>query len=203
MRFVSRRQIHFVVFLLLLNISMTAFYANVEDPFLNTFSMTGNRYDDIHNVIFLVWAMVIAGTTYYVIRQIILLFDDKSHWRLKILIHNSALLVLITLMPARLDMPFIRWTHIVLSGVYVILLTLILHPYVSKVFKDSFMRLPMNVWMVLIWAGGIAFYFSYGHNSIYEMWFFIIVSVLLIFMLFHVNYTTKTSYELDRSGLND
>ena len=180
---------HIVMFLTLINICSTLLYAFLEDPTTNSFSMTGSRYSLINNIHFLVWAMIFFVCTYYIIRQIIIL-NDNSKWRFKLLLYNSILLVLITIIPARLEMPVLRCIHIGLSGVHVIIFAYVFHPYVNQVFKNSLMRIAVIIWMIMIWIGGVVFYFVFGHNSIYQLWYFINLSLFISVTYFNafINY---------------
>ncbi len=181
MRSISRKQLHFILFVLLVNIAVTIFFSSIENPLTNTFSMTGNRYDDVNNIHFIIWAITFSFTIFYLLREIIKLHEDKPTKRIKILLHNSILLVLITLIPARLELALLRWIHIILSGVYAITLTYLIHPYVRKTFHHTVMRIPIFAWMLFIWCGAIAIYFVYGHNSIYQIWFFLNLPIFLGF----------------------
>lgn len=179
-----KNELRFIItFLMIFNVIATLIFSTLRNPFETTISMIGNRFEDYYLIYFIAWALFFAGSIYFVIMK---LFDAIGYFNVNanlVLKISSVLLVIVTLIPAKLEMPFWRWVHIVFSGIYVVMLTGLLHSFsrILLIHRKGF-RIFIDVWYIATWIGSVGLYFILGHNGIYEIWFLINVPLILLFL---------------------
>lgn len=178
----ERRERITIMTLLLSALVFTTIFGTIQNPFTYTFSKIGNRFDMTNRILFIIWA---AYTGFAIQTSIIALFSlekykNKRHY---IYIGIAAVFLVLTAAAPSLDnLPFWTNVHLVTAGLFALFVTLGFYPFIIWVARENpRLRKTVYVWLGITWGGGLIFYFGLGNTGVFEMWFF---SLFIVFLLY-------------------
>lgn len=178
----QRRLRTLVMSLILLSLLFTVVYGTLENPFTYTLSNIGNFFD--YRVLFIVWAIVTGFAIQIGILALFKLEGYLEKTRVHFVLLSVIFLILTAIIPAlKEEFPFWHLIHTLFAGLHALFLLLSFFPFVREVGKGN-PRLSqiINIWMMLIWGGGIFALIVFRKSAIFELWFFITLLVFLLYL---------------------
>ncbi|MBU0996540.1 MAG: hypothetical protein KKE16_00680 [Firmicutes bacterium] len=179
----QRRTRILVMSVLLVALVSTSVFGTLENPLEYTLSNIGNFFS--YRWLFIVWAMV-TGISIQI--SVLALFRLEEYYKKISYVYvgiSAAMLVLTAIVPALKDIyPFWQIVHTVFSGLHALFLLLAIAPFLKRT-SDENPRLKqiINVWLIVIWGGGVLTMLILGKSAIFELWFFIGMILFLLYLL--------------------
>ncbi len=160
----------------------TISFGTRESPLDYTLSMIGNRFDA--RLEFIAWGILTAGLLIIYVLHIFKLGAFKHKKARKYLIRSGAFLVLTVLTPAMEEIwPIMHKLHAIWGALFGLSLVVSLYffikylrEYNEKLFSISFLLLMLSV------GGSISLLFLFGNTGLFELFFFISISLVLLFL---------------------
>lgn len=172
-----------VMTLLLSALLFTIVFGTIENPFQYTFSKIGNRFTVTNRIFFIVWS---AYTGFAIQSSVLALFrlekyHNKRHY---IFIYIATGFLIITALAPSLDqLPFWTSIHLYAAGLFALFLSLGFYPFILNVARSNpRLRHTVYVWLSVTWGGGISLYFILGNTGVFEIWFFGLFIVFLLYL---------------------
>ncbi len=160
----------------------TISFGTRESPLDYTLSMIGNRFDA--RLEFIAWGILTAGLLIIYVLHIFKLGAFKHKKARKYLIRSGAFLVLTVLTPAMEEIwPIMHKLHAIWGALFGLSLVVSLYFFIKylrefneKLFSISFLLLMLSV------GGSISLLFLFGNTGLFELFFFISISLVLLFL---------------------
>lgn len=177
-----QKDLRFIInFLVYSNITIIIVYSTIVNPIHNSLSMIGNRHEFHYLYYFILWSIYFSLSTYFIVMKLYERESYTSTRSITLLRLSVIILIVTTLIPARLEMPVLRGIHIGFSIIYIIVFALSFHPFIRRVLaREKRIRIVIHLWMILIWPGSIVVLLIVGWNAIYQLSYFINVLLLLL-----------------------
>lgn len=179
----DRRKRIVVLTLLLSALIFTAIYGTIQNPFQYTFSKIGNIFTFANRVLFIVWSMY---TGFAIQSSILALFNlekYKNKRHITFVLISVGFLLATALAPSLPELPFWTWVHLITAGLFGLFITLGFYPFVFWVARENpRLKRIIYIWFGVTWGGAIAWYFMLGNTGMFEIWFFILFIVFLLYL---------------------
>ena len=168
---------------------LTFLVAVQKSPFEYTLSMIGNWFNADERVKFLIWGILVSALLIWLILKIYreMNFDDKKSKWLIILagvsLVLSALIPMLNRMPVPKDLREITniGFHEVFGALFVIFFAASLYLFSKHLANENQRMSKLIIDLLIIIAGGsIVILFVFGFTGIFELFFFISLSIALI-----------------------
>ena len=180
----KERRTRIVVMTLLLSaLVFTAIYGTIQNPFQYTFSKIGNRFTFANRILFIVWS---SYTGFAIQSSVLALFNlekYKNKMHLTFILISVIFLVFTAAAPSLPDLQFWTWVHLITAGLFALFITLGFYPFVFWVARENpRIKRIIYIWVTVTWGGAIGFYFLLGNTGMFEIWFFILFIVFLLYL---------------------
>lgn len=182
MKFKVKYEDRFAIIATLIISVITLSFGTRESPFDYTLSMIGNRFDA--RLEFIVWGIITASLlTLYVLHLFKLgAFQNKKARRH--LIRSGIFLILTVLIPAIEELwPILHKMHALFGALFGFSLVISIYYFIKyieifnrRLFSISFLLLMLSA------GGSILLLFLSGNNGLYEIFFFISICLVLLFL---------------------
>lgn len=172
---------YLAIFAILVIPTYTFLFGTKESPFYFTLSMIGNLVE--YRKGFILWGVVTGLLlTFYIYRLYVLKAFD--HPRAKKLLFGSLLfLVLTVLIPAVEELPFLRKLHAAMAVLFALSLTASLYLFIRYLAAIDQQITLRSTWMLFSIVGiSIGLFFILGSTGIFELFFFLSLSVFLVLL---------------------
>ncbi|NHB68729.1 hypothetical protein [Perlabentimonas gracilis] len=156
----------------------TYLFGTKESPFYYTLSMIGNRLG--YRLNFIIWGIVTGLLlTFFIIRLFVLKSFHNQRAR-RLLVWALVFLLLTVLIPSLERLPVLMIFHILVAAGFAISLTLSLYLFIKHL---SISDQKVYRWSILMFylvvGGSLLMLFVFGMNGIFELFFFISLSIFL------------------------
>ncbi len=203
-----RRTRIFTLSILLAALILTIIYGTLENPFEYTLSNIGNLFN--YRIFFVIWS-IITGTTIQVAILSLFHLEKYAIKRQRIIALISTFLLIITaVVPALQEQyPFWHFVHGAFAVLYALSVFIGFNPFVLWVSAENpRLRIILQIWLMVIWVGGILALILLGRSGIFEMWFFVTLIIFLLYlslMLFEEDIVKRsiTFFNADPTDLNE
>ncbi len=181
-KFISKFEDRFAIIATLIISIITLSFGTRESPFDYTFSMIGNRFEA--RLEFIIWGIITALLlTLYVLHLFRLgAFKDKK--ARNYLIRSSVFLILTVLTPAIKEVwPILHTLHSLYAALFGLSLVISIYYFIKyiKIFNKKLFS--VSFFLLMLSAGGsILLYFLLGNNGLFEIFFFISICLVLLFL---------------------
>ncbi|MBN2852264.1 MAG: DUF998 domain-containing protein [Clostridia bacterium] len=160
----------------------TIFLGTKRPPTKYTLSMIGNRFD--YRFEYIIWGIVTGGLLVYYILYLFKRANYSNNKAKRFLIWSDVFLVLTVIIPALEEiMPVFAFMHRFFAAAFGVSLVLSLYFFILYLSKGNNIvkrRYLMMLFMVV--AGSVFSLFVFGNTGIFELFFFISISLYLIIL---------------------
>jgi hypothetical protein len=172
-----------IMTLLLSALIFTIVFGTLENPYQYTFSKIGNRFTFENRVLFIVWASYTGFVIQFSILALFALEKYKRKLPYTFIAISAVFLVLSSIAPSLDHLPFWTSVHLLTAEMFGLFLTLGFYPFIIWVAREN-PRLKRNVsiWLMIVWGGAFILMFIFGNTGIFEMWFFILFIIFLLYL---------------------
>ena len=179
----ERRKRMTIMTLLLSALIFTIVFGTLENPYQYTFSKIGNRFTFENRVLFIVWASYTGFVIQFSILALFALEKYKTKLPYAFIAISAVFLVLSSIAPSLDHLPFWTSVHLLTAELFGLFLTLGFYPFIIWVAREN-PRLKRNVsiWLIFVWGGAFILMFIFGNTGVFEMWFFILFIVFLLYL---------------------
>lgn len=180
----ERRNRIIVMALLLSALLLTFVYGTLENPFVFTFSKIGNRFTVRYRYWFIIWAIYTGISIQTAILYLMKLENYKNKLHPIYIAIGTIFLVFTSLAPSiPEEMPFWYYMHLATSGLFALFVTMGFYPFMIWVARENpRLRRTVYYWLGLTWGGAILWYFTFGNKGLFEMWFFVLFIIFLLYL---------------------
>lgn len=180
----ERKKRLLIMTFLLSALILTIIYGTLENPFVWTFSKIGNRFNLRYRFLFIVWACYTGLAIVASVLALMSLEEYKKKRPYAFVVTAAVFLVLASLAPSlQEDLPFWYYMHLATSGLFILFITLGFYPFASWVSRENpRLRITINVWLAVTWGGSVFWFLTYGNKGLFEMWFFALFIVFLLYL---------------------
>ncbi len=178
----QRRSRTVLMSLLLFSLVFTVVFGTLEDPIANTLSRIGNFYN--FRVLFIAWA-IISGISIEVCLLALFKLEKFTSKSAHVGVYLAAIFLIATgLIPAFKDLyPILHAIHVLTSILYGVCLYIGLFPFSLWISRQNpRLRIYVKIWQIVIWAGSILLFIFFQVSGIFEMWFFTLNLVFLLYL---------------------
>jgi hypothetical protein len=177
-----KRERFTAVALLLIAVLATTTYAMLRNPFINTFSRIGNYYG--YRWLYIVWAVMIS---FCIHSSTLLLFKLTAYprkWGYIALALSSFFLIITAIIPSiKEELLFWHRLHKWTTFFYVMSMLTAQHPFfVWLARKIPRIKKLLRNWQLIILIGSMSSLIIQGQTGIFELWFFLGLGTLLIYL---------------------
>lgn len=166
---------------------ITISFGTRESPFDYTLSMIGNRFDARFD--FIIWGIITAALLVVYVLHIFKLGAFKHEKARKQLIRSGIFLVLTVLTPAIEELwPILHKLHAVFGALFGFSLVASIYYFIKyikaynrKLFSVSFLLLMLSA------GGSVLLLFLFGNTGLFELFFFISIVFVLLFLEFTIS----------------
>ena len=172
-----------IMTLLLSALIFTIVFGSLENPYQYTFSKIGNRFTFENRVLFIVWASYTGFVIQFSILALFTLEKYKKKLPYTFIAISAVFLVLSSIAPSLDHYPFWTSIHLLTAEMFGLFLTIGFYPFIIWVAREN-PRLKRNVsiWLIIVWGGVFTLMFIFGNTGIFEMWFFILFIIFLLYL---------------------
>lgn len=162
----------------------TLSFGTRESPFAYTLSMIGNRFDARLN--FIIWGVVTAGLLILLVLHIFKLGAFKHETARKHLIRSGVFLILTVLTPAIEELwPILHRLHAIYGALFGLSLVASIYYFIKYLEAFNEKLFSISFFLLMLSAGGsAALFFLFGNTGLFELFFFISISLVLLFLEF-------------------
>lgn len=192
----------FAIIATLLISIITLSFGTRESPFDYTLSMIGNRFDA--RLEFIVWGIITATLLIFYVLHLFKLGAFHNKKARKHLIRSGVFLVLTVLIPAIEEVwPLLHKLHAVFGALFGLSLVTSVYYFIKYIEIFNKRLFSVSFLLLMLSAGGSVFLlFVFGNNGLYEIFFFISICLVLLFLEFSVKknrkeITSRISYYKD------
>ncbi len=177
-----RRERFWAISLVLIIMLATIFYGTLKNPFTNTFSKSGNYYG--YRGLYIIWAFTISFCLQTTSVLLFKLTKYDKKWAFWALSFASFFMITTALIPSLKEKGFFlhalhKWT----TFFFVMSLVAALHPFfVWLGRKIPRIKILLRNWQLLILIGSMTSLIIQGQTGIFELWFFLGLGTLLIYL---------------------
>lgn len=179
----DRRYRVWIMTFLLFALLFTVSYGSIENPFQYTFSKIGNRFNIGNRIVFVIWA-ISTGTI--IQASILALFRIEKYTNKRHFIFIASgtfFLVASAVIPSLPEFKFWTWMHLLTAGLFAVFLTMGFFPFAIWVARENpRLQRVIYVWMAITWGGGSFWYIALGNTGMFEMWFFVLLIIFLLYL---------------------
>jgi hypothetical protein len=177
-----KRERFTAVALLLIAVLATTMYAMLRNPFINTFSRIGNYYG--YRWLYIVWAVMIS---FCIHSSTLLLFKLTAYprkWGYIALALSSFFLIVTAIIPSiKEELLFWHRLHKWTTFFFVMSMLTAQHPFfVWLARKIPRIKKLLRNWQLIILIGSMSSLIIQGQTGIFELWFFLGLGTLLIYL---------------------
>lgn len=160
----------------------TIFLGTKRPPSQYTLSMIGNRFD--YRFQYILWGIITGGLLVYYILHLFKKSNYTEKRAKKFLIWSDIFLMLTVLIPALEEiMPLFAFMHRFFAAAFGISLIASLYFFILYISKDdNTVKRRYLMMLFVIVAGSVFFYFIFGNTGIFELFFFISITLYLIIL---------------------
>ncbi len=174
----SSRITYLAIFIIVFIPLYTYLFATKESPLQYTLSMIGNKLG--YRVNFIIWGITTGlMLTFYILRLYVLrsFFHKRAR---KLLIWSLVFLILTVAIPAMEHLPVLSRLHALAAVAFGLSLTTSLYLFVRHLEVTHKAITLRSLWMLYTVVGGsVLLFFLFGNTGIFELFFFISLSLFL------------------------
>jgi hypothetical protein len=170
------------IVLLIIALSTITLYGTLKNPFINTFSRIGNYYN--YRGLYIIWAIVVSICIHTVTILIFKLTGYPRKWGYLALALSSFFLIITAIIPSlKEELPFWHALHKWTTFFYVMSMLTAQHPFfVWLARKIPRIKVLLRNWQLIILCGSMTSLLIQGQTGIFELWFFLGLGALLIYL---------------------
>ena len=171
-----------------------------QNPFTYTFSMIGNQFDKMTE--FIIWGAVTGGAFVFFIGMLFKQAAYKEKKARRLLIWSNIFLVLCVATPAIREIdPIAHKLHALWGGLFGISLCISIYLFIKHLIATNKNISPKTLmYYNIVVIGSIACYLFFGNTGVFELFFFITLSVLLMVLGRWLNPGKETENTVSGSG---
>jgi len=156
----------------------TYLFGTKESPFYYTLSMIGNHLG--YRLNFIIWGIVTGLLlTFFIIRLFVLKSFHNQRAR-RLLVWSLVFLLLTVLIPTLEHLPVLKVFHVLVAIGFALSLTLSLYLFIKHLsYNDQKAHSSSMVMFYIVVGGSLLMLFIFGMNGIFELFFFISLSIFL------------------------
>ncbi len=157
-------------------------YGTLKNPFINTFSRIGNYYT--YRGLYIIWAIVVSVCIHTATILLFKLTGYPRKWGYLALALSSFFLIITAIIPSvKEQLPFWHALHKWTTFFYVMSMLTAQHPFfVWLARKVPRIKVLLRNWQLIILCGSMASLLIQGQTGIFELWFFLGLGSLLIYL---------------------
>jgi len=177
-----RQERFWAIVLLIIAVLVTTFYGTLKNPFINTFSRIGNYFS--YRGLYIIWAIVISICIHTATILIFKLTGYPRKWGYLALVLSSFFLIITAIIPSiKEELHFWHVLHKWTTFFYVMSMLTAQHPFfVWLARKVPRIKVLLRNWQLIILCGSMSSLLIQGQTGIFELWFFMGLGTLLIYL---------------------
>ncbi|MEA2077692.1 MAG: hypothetical protein U9O95_06700 [Candidatus Marinimicrobia bacterium] len=177
-----RRERFWAIIFILIAVLATGIFGTLKNPFTNTFSKVGNYYG--YRGLYIIWAITISFCLHTASFLLFKLTHYNKKWGYWALTMASFFLIITAIIPSiKEELFFLHVLHKWTTFFFVMSLVAALHPFFIWLGrKIPRLKILLRNWQLLIFTGSMTSLIIQGQTGIFELWFFLGLGTLLIYL---------------------